>query len=106
MMLYCSTAWYNSLSVTYNKLFYLNKICAKVTGRTTEVVLPAFKVAHRKSMLRLANGISSDASHVLNGEYQLLPSGIRILIPPFKKNRLRNSFVYECVLLLNQNISR
>ena len=104
VMLYCSTAWYDSLSVTNkNKLFSLIKICAKITGRTAEVVLPAFKEAHTKSMLRLANSISSDASHVLNGEYQLLPSMRRFRIPPFKKNRLRKSFVYQSVLLLNQN---
>ena len=55
VMLYCSTAWFNSLSVTYkNKLFSLIKICAKITGRSVDVVLHAFKEAHTKSMLRLA----------------------------------------------------
>ena len=104
VMLYCSTAWFNSLSVTYkNKLFSLIKICAKITGRSVDVVLHAFKEAHTKSMLRLANSISSDPLHVLNGEYQLLPSRRRFRVPTFKKNRLKNSFVHQSVLLLNQN---
>ena len=46
MMLYCSTAWFNSLSIAYkNKLFSQIKICAKITGRPVETVLHSFKDA-------------------------------------------------------------
>ena len=75
VMLYCSTAWFNSLSVVYkNKLFSQIKICAKIIGRPVEGVLRSYKDAQTNSMLRLAKSISSDPSHVLNEEYQLLPS--------------------------------
>ena len=104
VLLYCSTAWFNSLSITHkNKLYSQIKICAKITGRPVEAVLHSFNEAHTKSMLRLANSISSDPLHVLNGEYQLLPSMRRFRVPKFKKNRLKNSFVHQSVLLLNQH---
>ena len=102
VMLYCSTAWFNSLSIAYkNKLYSQIKICAKMTGRPVETVFHSFKDAQTKSMLRLAKSISSDPLHVLNGEYELMPSMRRFRVPKFKKNRLKNSFV-QSVLLLNQ----
>ena len=104
VMLYCSTAWYNSLSVVYkNKLHSQIKICAKIIGRPVDVLLHSFKDAQTKSMLRLARSISSDPSHVLNKEYDLLPSGRRFRVPTHKKIRLKNSFVHQSVLLLNHN---
>ena len=84
-MLYC-TAWFNSLFIAYeNKLYSQIKICAKMTGRPVETVLHSFKYAQTKSMLRLAKSISSDPLHVLNGDYELMPSMRRFRV---KKNRL------------------
>ena len=100
IMLYCSTAWLSSLSVkNKTKLFNQIKICAKITG------LPAvysFQEAHNNSMLRLARNISNDPLHVLHSEYQLLPSNRRFRVHSFNRIRLKNSFIHQSILLLNQ----
>lgn len=57
---------------TWTKLYSHIQICAKIIGQP---VAHNFQEAHNKSTLRLANStISSDLSHVLNGEYQLVKS--------------------------------
>ena len=50
----------------------------------------SFQTTHKKSMLRLANSISSDSTNVLNYEYQLLPSNRQFRVPSFRYNRLKN----------------
>ncbi len=50
-------------------------------------------------MLCLAGNITSDPSHILFEEYQLLPSHRGFSIPQARLNRLRNSFVPQSVKL-------
>ena len=70
-MLYCGTAWQNSLSVKDKVKMYHIKICSKTIGLP---VAHLIQEAH-KSMFRLARYISTDVSHVLYREHQLLPLG-------------------------------
>ena len=76
VMLYCSTAWFNSLSVVYkNKLFSQIKICAKMIGWPVEGFLRSYEDAQTNSMLRLAKSIYSDPSHVLNQGFSTFSAG-------------------------------
>ena len=100
VMLYCSTAWYNSLSVKNKaKLQRQIKICSKIIGLPIENL---FQEAHNKSMLRLATCISTDITHTLYQEYQPLPSSRRFRVPRFNRNRLKHAFIHQSILLLNQ----
>ena len=97
VMLYCSTVWQSSLSVKDTaKLQHQIKFCLKVIGLP---VAHLFQEAHNKSMLRLARYISTEISHILHQEYQLLPSN---RVPSFNRNRLRHYFIHQSILLLNQ----
>ncbi len=99
VMLYCSTAWYNSLSVKDKaKLQHQIKICSKIIGRP---ISHLFQEAHNKSMLRLATCISTDITHILHQEYRLLPSNRRFRVPFYNRNRLKHSFIHQSILLLN-----
>ena len=75
VMLYCSVL---GLSVKDKaKLYNQINICSKINGLP---VAHLFQEAHNKSML------STDVTHVLHREYQLLPSKRRFRVPSFKHN--------------------
>ena len=102
VMQYGISAWFSCLSVQLKtKLTRLLHICSKIVGQTLEL---HFQAAYTKRMLSLASNISSDPSHVLFKEYQLLPSNRRFRVPQARLNRLRNSFVPQSVKLLNQSL--
>ena len=93
-MLYCGTAWQSSLSVKDKVKMYHIKICSKTIGLP---VAHLIQEAH-KSMFRLARYISTDVSHVLYREHQLLPLGalefLLLYINPFvKPTTLRSSAI-------------
>ena len=101
VILYGSTAWYSCLSVQLKAwLGKLIRICSKIVGQTLETNVQA---AHTKRMLSLAGNITSDPTHILFEEYQLLPSNRRFRVPRARLNRLRNSFVPQSVKLLNES---
>ncbi len=65
-MSYCTAALPGSKAFLWTfKLYSQIKICAKIIGQP---VVHDFQEAHNKTMLRLATSVSSDSSHVLNGE--------------------------------------
>lgn len=91
------SAWLSSLSLNL-KLNYITT--SKFVGQP---VAHSFQAVHNKSMLRLANSISSDSLHVLHGEYQLLPSNMQFRVPTFKCNKLNNYFIHQSILLSTQD---
>ena len=96
---YCYTTWYKSLSTTLkSKLLHQMKICSKIVGQPLEKF---YESAYHNNILRLANTIVSDPNHVLNSEYELLPSNRRYRVPRFNKVRLKHSFVHQSILKLN-----
>ena len=100
VMLYGCCAWYSCLSVQLKaRLGRLVRICSKIVGRTLET---GFQEAHRRRILFLARRITSDPTHVLFKEFELLPSNRRFRVPQARLNRLRNSFVSQAVKMLNQ----
>ena len=67
------SAWFGNLSVQVkSKLNHLVHTAMKVIGRTENSSLQSI---YEESVLRLAQRPSSDSAHILNPEYQLLPSG-------------------------------
>uniref|UniRef100_A0A673IFC2 Solute carrier family 37 member 1 n=1 Tax=Sinocyclocheilus rhinocerous TaxID=307959 RepID=A0A673IFC2_9TELE len=51
----------------------------------------------------LANNIVSEPNHVLYNEFVLLPSNRRYKVPRYSRIKLKNSFVYQDVLALNNS---
>ena len=99
---YCSTTWYGCLSVALkSQLLQQLSICSKIVGQP---LLKLYTSTYDNSVLRLARNITSNTSHVLHGEYRLLPSGRRYCVPSFKKVRLKKSFVHQSTLRLNQDL--
>ena len=89
---YCSTTWYGCLSVALkSQLLQQLSICSKIVGQPLQKL---YTSTYDNSVLRLARNITSNTSHVLHGEYRLLPSGRRHCVPSFKKVRLKKSVVH------------
>ena len=90
---YCSTTWYGCLSVALkSQMLQQLNICSKIVGQPLQEL---YTSTYDNSMLRLAKNITSNSSHVLHGEYRLLPSGRRYSVPTHKKVRLKKSFVHQ-----------
>ena len=56
---------------------------------------------HEQSVLMQAQRNTTDPSHILHAEYELLPSGSRYRVPHCEHNRFKNSFVPTSVKLLS-----
>ena len=94
---YCNIVWYKGLSATLNtKLSQQLKICSKIVGHPLQTI---YETACHKNMLRLANNIIYNSSHILNKEYKLLPSKFRVL--QLNKIKLKYSFVHQSIHMLN-----
>jgi hypothetical protein len=78
------------------KLSQQLKICSKIVGHPLQTI---YETAYHKNMLRLANNIVSNSSHVLNREYKLLPSKCRFRVPQFTKIKLEHSNQSTCSTL-------
>ena len=90
--------WYGSLSLTNkSRLEKVILIASKITG----VPLNNLSYLYEKRVLNLAVKILSDETHVLHNEYVKLPSGKRYLVPCYKTNRGKNTFIPFSVRLLN-----
>ena len=99
--MYGCTAWYGSLSVKLrNQVGRLIRVCSKIVGQALE---PTFQAAYTKKMLYLARSITSDPTHALFEEYELLPSNRRFRLPRYGRVRMKNAFVHQSVLLLNKH---
>lgn len=94
------SAWYGNLSVQLkSKLHRMVQIAMKVIGRTDNFSLQSI---YDESVLRLARRVLSDPAHILNSQYELLPSGKRFRVPAFRLNRFKNSFIPTSIRLLNK----
>ena len=101
VIMYGCTAWYGSLSVQRtNQIGRLICVYSKIVGQALE---PIFQAAYTKKMLSLARSITSDPTHVLFEEYELLPSNRRFRLPRYGRVKMKKAFVYQSVLLLNKH---
>ena len=54
-----------------------------------------------RAVLKKARQISVDASHPLNSEFELLPSGRRFRVPRVGRNIYKRSFIPHAIQVLN-----
>ena len=73
----------------------------KVMGRTDKLSLQSI---YEQSVLRQAQRVLLDPSHILQTEYELLPSGRRYRIPKCKLNRFKYSFIPTSIKMLNRSV--
>ena len=99
VLTFCFVAWFFSLSiVNKNKLNKIVNMSSKIVGQ------------QQLSMTRLCESrvagkgraILSDASHPLNTQYEMLPSGRRYRVPLLRTSRAQRSFIPTSIVLLNK----
>ena len=97
------SVWFGNLTVkSKSQINRLAHTALKVTGVREH---PTLQAIFEETVLRQARKIIADPSHVLNSEYELLPSGRRYRVPVKNKkrylNRYKFSFIPLSVTLLN-----
>lgn len=97
---YCITVWFGNLSVqSRSKLIRMIHTAWKIIGVNEWTPL---QTMYEHATVRHTERIVCDFSHVLNTEYELLPSGRRFRVPRCRLNRFKNSFIPVSVKLLNR----
>ena len=101
---YAISVWFGNLTVKIkSQINSLVKTALKVVGVKEH---PTLQTIFEETVLRQARKITTDPSHVLYSEYDLLPSGRRYRIPTKNKkrylNRYKFSFLPISVNLLNK----
>ena len=90
--------WFGNVSQKdKNKLQRVVNISSKITGLKQTSVTALYE----KQVLRKANKIINDSTHILYNEYVLLPSSRRFRTITSKTNIKRDSFIPMSVRLLN-----
>lgn len=96
---YGITTWFGNLTVKLRtQIQRLTNMAGKIIG----MPLPASpQEIFEETMIRQSLKITSDPSHVLHTEYQMMPSGRRYRLPNCKRNRYKFSLVPLSIKLLN-----
>ena len=105
---YAISVWFGNLTVMWkSQINRLAHTAMKVMGVREH---PSLQTIFEDTVLRQANKIIADPSHVLNSEFKLLPSGSRYRVPVKHKkrylNRYKFSFIPLSVNLVNASMSR
>ncbi len=82
-------------------LIYTLKYYIKVVGMKEHSYL---QTLYEKSVLREAYKILNDTTHILNPEFEMLPSGRRFRMPRCRLNRFKNSFIPSATKALNSSM--
>ena len=100
---YGISSWFGNLTVAYkSQIARLVSMAGKIMGMSTPPNTP--KSIFDQAVMRQARNIMSDPLHVLNPEYDLLPSGRRYRIPWCEYNRYKHSFIPLSITMLNQRL--
>lgn len=92
--------WYGNLSAQLKaKLMQAIKAALKNTGVTNSNYLQCL---YEKSVLREAQKILSDPTHILNSELESLPSGRLLRMHSCRLKRYKNSFIPVAIKILNK----
>ena len=98
ILLYCSTCFFNMLSVTnWAKLTRITNTAAKIIGLLT----PNLTELNNKSITRIANTIAQDITHPLNQYISPPPSGRRYRSTKYRRARLGKSLIPAAIAALN-----
>ena len=93
---------FSGLSVkNKNVLERIVKVCGKIVGVRQKSLSELFEC----HAVRKASDVEKDAEHILSKYYEMLPSGRRLRVLNFKKNRTRLSFIPQSILLLNRRMN-
>ncbi len=82
-------------------LIYTLKYYIKVVGMKEHSYL---QTLYEKSVLREAYKILNDTTHILNPEFEMLPSGRRFRMLRCRLNRFKNSFIPSATKALNSSM--
>ena len=98
------TVWFGNLSVQLrSKLLRLVQTAGKIIGVSQ---LPSLQSIYEQATLKQAQKIVCDVTHVLNGEFVLLPSGRRYKEPKWKYIRFKRWFVPASTKMLNEALKQ
>lgn len=61
----------------------------------------SMQTIYDQATLRQVGKITNDMSHILHGEYKLLPSGMRYRVPCCRLNQFKYLFIPVSIKLLN-----
>ena len=97
---YGISSWFGNLTVVYkSQITRLVNMAGKIMGMATPPIRP--QAIFEQAVMRQAENIVSDPSHVLNPEYDLLPSGRRYRTSKWGCNRYKHSFIPMSIQMLN-----
>ncbi|KAF7643944.1 hypothetical protein LDENG_00230620 [Lucifuga dentata] len=97
---YGLASWYGTISVQLKaKIASMIKIAMKVMGKKE---YPSLLSTYESVVVRQAQRILKDPTHILYHEYELLPSGKCYRASRCKSNRYKFSFVPTSITLLNK----
>ena len=102
---YGISSWFGNLTVVYkSQISRLINTAGKIMGLSTPPITP--QAIYEQAVMRQARNIMSDPLHVLNPEYNLLPSGRRYGTPEWHYIRYKHSFIPMSIKMLNQTLNR
>ena len=91
--------WYGGLSVrNKSRLQKIVNVCGKIVGEKQESLCQLYE----SRVVRKAEMIGSDSSHVLAQCYEFLPSGRRLRVPKCRLVRTKSSFIPKSIQLRNK----
>ena len=91
--------WFNGLSISNrNRLDRVVKVCSKVIG----VQQKSLTMLYNDRIEKKVNSIVQDQSHILSQYFDLMPSGRRYRVPRSNTQRLRKTFVYKGIEIMNK----
>ena len=99
---YGIASWFGNLTVKCkSQISRLANMAGKIMGRSSPPT--SLHTIFEQAVVRQAQNIISDTSHVLNPEYVIMRTGRRYRTPTCKYNRYKHSFVPLSIKLLNDN---
>ena len=102
VLTYCSIIFLPSIAVTArNRLLKIANTASKIIG----LPVPSVTEITNRAVLRKAVAVSTDPSHPLYDEFEVMPSGRRYRTAKCSKVKFRNSFIPNAVRVLNASQS-
>jgi hypothetical protein len=96
---FCITAWYGGLSADLvQSLHRIAKTANKIICDTPVTSVPSL---HENKINSMVVRTVNNNSHPLRGEFHVLRSGQRLRVHKCKTNRLKNSFIPQAIIHIN-----
>lgn len=93
---FSTTCWYGNLCIRdKNQQGKIVKVASKVIGAQQ---MNSLEQIFSRQVLSKALSVRSDAAHPLDTEYDFLPSGLRLQVPPATKNKNKKTQTIQIFL--------